>query len=1032
MQFLSRVNALLTAKYSKFKKLSSFLDKSIHNGDFYRFTFRKRHHLISKANKLSRRVNSLRWELKVAALGGTIVSLTPFDKAHAQQIGPFVEQSRLDNPLRQPLPGYRLRPAAVDLDNDGDYDIVFSDNYSYLKIFINNGTGDFNETEVLSATFTGYYGTYTGTISRGNPSFADLDGDGNLDLIVGSTYSGTTRFFLNNGDGNGTTATFTNQTGPWNGTTGNPFYSINPLYNQQHSFVDFDGDGDLDVFISGRASANDEPQLLYYENTGSAVFVPGSIPGLPTLYGYDYGNPIKALVSDVDLDGELDITVGGPGGDLIFFKGTGSTFLKQTGPWNPSNKSGNPFDGILLVNGAALPSFIDYDLDGDFDLVIGYNQQFLNRIEPLAYVENKGNAVFERKTFLDNPVGGVSTGGIGTVHFVDIDGDGEIDALLGGKYGNAVAYYKNTDGKFSNESLGSEFEDIVSSFSSFEGAVPIAIDIDDDGDLDLVTGSYYGRITFFSNNDGVLELQVMDSSNPFHAVGSYTNYNSDTGNYYSVFTGGISYLDLVDIDNDGDVDLFVNSGTGEILFFENTGDKQNPNFEAPVDPADNPLDKSHITQFLYGYFGNYRDVSPKFVDIDHDGDFDLLLGGYYTSYKYDNRGIFLFENKGTPEAAAFELAVGYGPVIPNTYYSPSPGAFDADGDGDLDIFVGDSGGNFTYYLNENPAAQTTVNTTTLNYAFGGGGVVLDADLTLDDPDGDLIAKATVTIQNFQSGDEVLTFTPQAPVTGVFNTNTGVLTLTGTAPMSVYQNILQTVTYEYIGSDPGARKGKAGRTQSLTRSITFQTFDTDFTTPQPAIRTVNVIGTNQAPGITINTIVTAIRGTASIDLATLISDPDGNFDATATGAFSILAQPQSGATASINGSLLTIDYSQIDFSGNDTMQIQICDILGACTSATVNIQVEGDVIVRNGMSPNGDGLNDFFKLDFIEVISPENKVSIFNRWGDKVFEITNYNNDDRRFEGVSDDGKELSSGVYFYKIEFNNGLPGLKGYLTLKR
>ena len=93
---------------------------------------------------------------------------------------------------------------------------------------------------------------------------------------------------------------------------------------------------------------------------------------------------------------------------------------------------------------------------------------------------------------------------------------------------------------------------------------------------------------------------------------------------------------------------------------------------------------------------------------------------------------------------------------------------------------------------------------------------------------------------------------------------------------------------------------------------------------------------------------------------------------------------------------------------------------------------GEIIVHNGMSPNGDGKNDYFDIANITTLGAENKVSIFSRWGDKVFEVENYDNDSRRFEGKSDGGKELSSGVYFYKITFSNGQPELTGYLTIKR
>lgn len=1173
MQFLHRLKKLLAKKSSELVTLQSEVYKATSSGQFYRFSSAKRIILLSKLRRLRKRVNKLNWEVKVAVLGGTFAALTPFDKVQAQAIGPFIEQSRLDNPLRPPLPGYRLSPAIVDLDNDGDFDIVFKSDYSYLKIFINDGTGNFSEGGALYADYTGYYGTYTSAIGNGNPSFADLDGDGDMDLVVASNYSyGSTRFYLNNGNGNGALPTFTIQDGPWNGTVGNPFYSIGPSQNniisQHHFFIDYDTDGDLDLFISGTGSTTADEQLIYYENTGSSFFVETAIPNLPPLFSSDYGNSLSVMVTDADQDGNLDLIVGGPAGDIIFFKGTGSDFIKQTGPWNPVAKSGNPFDGIELVNGPLWPALIDFDSDGDLDIIAGYNPQFLSRVEPLALIENEGNGVFERKTFLDNPLGGASTGSLGTVFFVDVDADGEIDALLGGKYGSALAFYKNTANTFSNASIGSPFENILSTFDTFEGAIPVYVDIDDDGDLDLITGSYYGRITLFLNDNGVLVRQVMDSSNPLSAIGSYSNYDSYSGNYYSVSVGGVSFLDMVDIDNDGDLDLFINSGSGKINFFKNTGDKQNPFFEAPLDPTENPLDKSHIAQFASGYFGNFNDVSPRFVDIDHDGDFDLLLGGYYNSYKYNLNGVFLFQNVGTPEIAQFEMIPAIDPVISYTNYQPSPSAVDADGDGDLDIFIGDRYGNFQYYINTNPAPEVQVNPATINYTYGTGPIIVDASMTLSDADDDEIVKAIISIQGFQTGD-LLSFTPQGNVTGIFDPVSGILTLSGVDNRSNYQDVLESVTYNFTGPKPstaGKSDSKSGKTIVINKSFSVSVLDTDFTTPVPQLiamtftvvniepvvtasggdtfytgsaivvdagvtvsdaddvdlvgatiqinsgdfvatedvlqfspqngisgsynsatgtltltgvssvinyqtalqsvrysnllinpansnrsieflvndgealslmtskdLTINVPPINNAPTITISTLKTVINNSASIDLTTIISDQDGNLDPQS---FAILPNvaptPSRVGTATISGGILTIDYSGTNFAGTDYVTIQACDLDGLCATAEIAIQVEGDIIVRNGISPNGDGKNDYFQLDNITTLGAQNKVSIFNRWGDKVFEVENYDNQSRRFEGKSDAGNDLPSGVYFYKIEFSNGKPELKGYLTLKR
>jgi gliding motility-associated-like protein len=73
------------------------------------------------------------------------------------------------------------------------------------------------------------------------------------------------------------------------------------------------------------------------------------------------------------------------------------------------------------------------------------------------------------------------------------------------------------------------------------------------------------------------------------------------------------------------------------------------------------------------------------------------------------------------------------------------------------------------------------------------------------------------------------------------------------------------------------------------------------------------------------------------------------------------------------------------------------------------------------------------MENINFLEPENRVTIYNRWGDRVYEVSNYDNASRRFEGASDSGKELPSGTYYYKIEFPSGNHGaMKGHITLRR
>lgn len=192
--------------------------------------------------------------------------------------------------------------------------------------------------------------------------------------------------------------------------------------------------------------------------------------------------------------------------------------------------------------------------------------------------------------------------------------------------------------------------------------------------------------------------------------------------------------------------------------------------------------------------------------------------------------------------------------------------------------------------------------------------------------------------------------------------------------------------------------------------------------------------NIPPEIEHASITTALRGKATLDLIPLISDHNGANDIVLT-SLKITTSPPSGAAASINtAGVLTVDYTQKDFSGAEFVTIQVCDASAACTQGDIDITVAGDITSFNALSPNGDGLNETLFLEFIEIIpdTKSNKVTIFNRWGSPVFEMTDYNNNDRVFKGFDQSGKELPNGTYFYRVEFASGKKTKDGFITLRR
>jgi gliding motility-associated-like protein len=94
-------------------------------------------------------------------------------------------------------------------------------------------------------------------------------------------------------------------------------------------------------------------------------------------------------------------------------------------------------------------------------------------------------------------------------------------------------------------------------------------------------------------------------------------------------------------------------------------------------------------------------------------------------------------------------------------------------------------------------------------------------------------------------------------------------------------------------------------------------------------------------------------------------------------------------------------------------------------------VDCQLIIYTGITPNGDNNNDYWHIEGIELERYQsNKVTIFNRWGDVVWLGENYDNQNVRWVGEGKKERELPDGTYFYVIEFNDNT--LKGYVELTR
>ena len=113
--------------------------------------------------------------------------------------------------------------------------------------------------------------------------------------------------------------------------------------------------------------------------------------------------------------------------------------------------------------------------------------------------------------------------------------------------------------------------------------------------------------------------------------------------------------------------------------------------------------------------------------------------------------------------------------------------------------------------------------------------------------------------------------------------------------------------------------------------------------------------------------------------------------------------------------LTYDPDRDFCDVTDNFDYVVCNDLG-CDTATITIFIdcEGEIVIFTAVSPNGDGVNDFFHIGGIDAF-PNNRLCIFNRWGNQVLLRDGYNNEfDGRWEN-----KDLPDGTYFYILELND-------------
>ncbi len=547
------------------------------------------------------------------------------------------------------LGGFNVpRPQFADIDGDGDVDLFLQERPDELMFFEN--VGGPNRPEFVWRTDR-YQNLSVGEWTR----FIDFDGDGDLDLLSERRFS-YVQYFRN--DGTARAAAFTSVGDSVRDVEGKPLFA-----DRQNipNVNDIDCDGDWDLFLgrlNGTISRYDVAELTddgvpvfrFLEDRFQGIEI---VAQLGSLHGAN-----SMAFADIDQDGDLDFFWGD------FFE-PGVLFVENTGSCSEPSLLTDPVPFTVVptiaTSGYNVPVFEDVDSDGDLDLFVGvlggaFNSNLTTTRNFHFYEQVDGDFIHRTDRFVYT----LDVGSESIPSFADLDGDGDLDMLLANKLDpdatqtSRLYYFENVG---SPRAPSFEQRAHIPLFTMYHYA-PALGDLDGDGDLDMLVGTWNRGVALYLNQGTRQEPDFVLQDTTF----------------VRLTRGSNSTPALTDVDGDGDLDLFIGESSGELNFYRNVGTPFAPSFELVSD--------------RFGEIDVGRRSFPTFADIDGDGDEDLLLGR-------EEGGVLLYRRVGSTADAdpLFVLDSTFTLPLPN--YS-TPSLVDIDGDGDLDVFSGGRGGGLIF------------------------------------------------------------------------------------------------------------------------------------------------------------------------------------------------------------------------------------------------------------------------------------------------------------------------------------------------
>lgn len=602
----------------------------------------------------------------------------------------------------------------IDLNNDGKKDLFVFDRSGNKKMtFLNEGKAG-----QVSYIYAPKYEYYFPEL-RNWVLLRDYNCDGKEDIFTGSPESG---FTVYKNTGSTDSLKFVHVIADLLDTTGGNMYN---LVLDMPAIDDIDGDGDLDILAFGVLGG----YVQYYRNErvekslpcdalnfnfvdfcwGSFVeagFTNDIILG-DNCFGLKfYKNQLHSgstvLTLDADEDGDKDMIIGDV--DFPDFKFLKNGRVETSWPWDTVTAFNNNYP--LNTKGVYIDKFpagfyLDINNDGIKDLVASSNEaNAASNLHQNWWYKNSGktnnpNFSFQDSTFLQEMT--LDFGSQTSPALFDKDGDGDMDLILANR-GNYRLTLNGKDRFALFENVGTPSKAIFKlvnedylNFSALNlaGLNPTFADLNGDGLKDLIFGLLNGRIHYYRNS----------------GTATAPAFVLMTDSLGGIDVGTLAAPHFYDMDGDSVLDLILGSSTGFVRYHRNLGTKTQPYFLSS--PTVDSVGKIRTSDNFYNYtdfdsLGQPTDSvrtfeyeghsTPWIADLDNDGDPEILCGS-------KGGTIFIFPLDKNNLTDSFPNYTDY--FIQPQNQSGGIADFggrtalalmDADGDGRVDMFIGNSRG----------------------------------------------------------------------------------------------------------------------------------------------------------------------------------------------------------------------------------------------------------------------------------------------------------------------------------------------------